>query len=304
MRGSALRLLSNTPDWEFSQKTKSIGWFLPLSVIYVPFILVPIVGVFVMSLFTGSSIFDMTFVGLENYRELFASDTFYTVFKNTIIYVIANTALTVGGGLVLAMALQHVYQRLRTLLRLVFMVPYAIMSVGVGIIWALIYHPRAGPLNVTLEALGLEGQVWLGDSALALSSVIAISTWWTIGFYTVIWLVGLASIDETYYQAAKIDGANAIQRFRYITLPLLKPIGVFLLAISLLLALREFALFWATTQGGPGHASDVMVTWMYSVAFSENNLGYGATIGVVLFVFSAIVSVVLLRTFNVLGEKQ
>lgn len=282
---------------------KSVSWLLPMSTIYVPFILVPIFGVFVLSFFQGGSFGTLQFVGLDNYYQLFSSDVFYTVFRNTVLYAVSNTVLTVGGGLVLAVALQKVYERFRTLLRVALMIPYAIMSVGVGIIWSLIYHPRTGPLNLFIEWLGFEFQpVWLGDSLLALPSIIVVSTWWTIGFYTIIWLVGLASIDETYYEAARMDGANALQRFRYVTLPMLKPIGVFLLAISVLLALREFAIFWATTQGGPGHASEVFVTWMYQVAFEEKNLGLGSAIGVVLFVFSATVSVVILRSFDVMGE--
>lgn len=280
-----------------------ITWLFPLSVVYIPFMIIPVIGIFMISLFSGGSLTTLEFVGLDNYMRLFSSSVFHEVMKNTVLYAMANTILTVGGGLLLALAIQGTYKKLQSFFRVVFMVPYAIMGVGVGLIGTLMYHPRTGPINIYLGSIGIESPpTWLGDATYALPSVTAVTVWWTIGFYTIIWLVGLSSIDETYYEAARMDGANSIQTFRYITLPLLKPIGAFLLSISILLALREFAIFWATTQGGPGHASEVLVTWMFDIAFYQNNLGLGAAIGVVLFIFSGIVSLIVLRVFGVMED--
>lgn len=278
-------------------------WFLPLSLFYVPFLALPIAAIFVVSLFDWSG--GATFVGIDHYRAVLGGALFYHVLGNTIYYTLGNTILTVGGGLLLALAIQGAYERARTVLQTVYLLPYAIMPVGVGLIWALMYHPSVGSINTIIGMLGFEAQpLWLGDSSLVMPSIIAAGSWQSVGFYTVIWLVGLASIDQRYYEAARIDGAGPIAQFRYVTLPLLKPIGLFLLVISVITSLRIFGLVWIMTRGGPSQASEVMVTWMYRVAFIENDLGRAAAIGVILFVLSMVVAVGLMRTFDVGREDH
>lgn len=277
-------------------------WFLPLSLFYIPFLVVPIVIVFAFSLFSWTSINDLTFVGFAHYRAILTDGYFYHTMGNTITYTVGNVVLTVGGGLVLALVIEGTYSRVRSFFQTVYLLPYAIMPVGVGLIWALMYHPRVGALNTLLADFGIGWQpTWLG-SELALYSIILAGSWQSVGFYTVIWLVGLASIDQRYYEAAKIDGAGAIARFRYVTLPLLKPIGVFLLLISIITSLRIFGLVWIMTRGGPGGASEVMVTWMYQVAFVQNNFGFAAAIGVLLFLFTLLVTVLLSRVVGLTDE--
>ncbi len=275
-------------------------WFVPLSLFYLPFLAAPIAAIFVLSLFDWSG--SPTFVGLAHYEAILLSGLFYHVLGNTVYYTLGNTVLTVGGGLVLALSIQGAYRRARPLLQTVYLLPYAIMPVGVGLIWALMYHPSVGSVNTLIGMLGFDAQpLWLGDSSLVMPSIILAGSWQSVGFYTVIWLVGLASIDERYYEAARVDGAGPVAQFRYVTLPLLKPIGLFLLVISIITSLRIFGLVWIMTRGGPSQASEVMVTWMYRVAFIHNDLGRAAAIGVILFVISMVVAVVLMRTFDV-GE--
>ncbi len=275
-------------------------WLAPVSAFYVPFLLAPIATIFVLSLFSWTSPADFRFVGLAHYQSLLGSDILYIALRNTLVYTLGNTVLTVGGGLALALIIQGAYGRVRSLLQTAYLLPYAIMPVGVGLIWALMYHPQIGAVNEVLGILGSDAnRLWLGDSTLVLPAVVLAGSWQSVGFYTVIWLVGLASIDRRYHEAARIDGAGPVSRFRHITLPLLKPIGLFLVVISLITSLRIFGLVWTMTRGGPGRASEVMVTWMYRTAFIQNNLGRAAAIGVILFVITMAVSVVLIRAFDV-----
>lgn len=288
---------------EKTQTLRSISWIVPLSVFYVTFLIIPLLSIFILSFFTWTSIEDFRFVGLSNYQWILTNSTFYIVLRNTFAYTVSNTVLTVGGGLVLALLIQHSVRYIRSFLRVVFLLPFAIMSAGVGLLWALMYDYQYGVINQLLALIGTDIQpLWLGSSTWALPGIILTSVWWTIGFYTIIWLVGLQSINRTYYEAAKVDGANAIQRFYYITLPLLKPISLFLIVISLLVALREFALIWIMTRGGPGNSSEVLVTWMYKLAFTQNNLGLGAALAVIIFVISAVLSLTIIRSFGVLED--
>lgn len=280
-------------------------WLVPMSSVYVAFLLIPILLLFTMSLFTGIRVGEYEFVGLDNYRRLFDSSLFYTTLRNTFVYTIANTTLTVGGGLLLALALRGAYKWIQQVFQIVFLLPYAIMSVGVAMIWQIMYRPRTGVIHAMLDRLGRDPSIsFLGDATYAMPSVVTAAVWWSIGFYTVIWLVGLSSINNDYYQAAKIDGANRLQIFWHITLPLLKPIGVFLIIISVITSLRIFGLIWILTRGGPGNATEVIVTWMYQLGFIENDLGLAAALGTVLFIITLAVSAANIRLLGLGGDQR
>lgn len=280
-----------------------VYWLIPLNLVYLPFLVLPILLIFVGSLFSWTSFEELEFVGLANYQAILTSDLFYTVLGNTITYTLGNTILTVGGGLVLAVAIYNTYPKLRALFQIVFLIPYAIMGVGVGMIWRLVYNPRNGAANQILDLLGFETYQFLGSTTLALPSIIVSGVWWSIGFYTVIWIVGLANIDESLYEAAKLDGANSLQTFWYVTLPQLKPIGLFLIIISIITSLRVFGIVWVMTRGGPSRASEVMVTWMYKIAFVNNDMGMAAAVGVILFVLTMLVSAVTIRWAGLGGDQ-
>jgi ABC-type sugar transport system permease subunit len=166
----------------------------------------------------------------------------------------------------------------------------------VAFIWRFMYHPRVGALNNVLAMVSedFSSILWLGDGDIVMFSIIIVGVWQSIGFYTTIWMVGLLNIDEVYYEAAKLDGAGSLAQFRHITLPLLKPIGVFLLLVSLIGSLKIFAYVWAMTQGGPAYNSEVLVTYMFKLGFKQTNMGQAAAVGVVL--FALILAVTLLAT--------
>jgi ABC-type sugar transport system permease subunit len=219
---------------------------------------------------------------------------------HNLIYTTGNTILTVGGGLVIAVGIQASYKRIRKYLRFIYMLPFAMMTVGVAFIWRFMYHPRVGALNNILAMVSEEFSsiLWLGNGDIVMFSIIIVGVWQSIGFYTTIWMVGLLNIDEVYYEAAKLDGASGLAQFRHITLPLLKPIGVFLLLVSLIGSLKIFAYVWAMTQGGPAYNSEVLVTYMFKLGFKQTNMGQAAAVGVVLF---GLILVVTLLATRVVG---
>lgn len=279
------RLHLPEPIAEFVDQYRGWIYLGPLAAFYVPFLLVPAVLVFLISLFSGGSIQTLTFVGLDNYINLLTGGLLYRVLGNTIAYTAGNFVLTVGGGLFFALAIRAAYPQLRRLLQTAFLLPFAVMPVGVSLIWMFMYNQREGVINTLLASAGFNMQPhWLGDASLALPSIIIAGSWQSVGFYTLIWLVGLENIDKSLYEAAKIDGANRWQTFRYITLPQLKPIGLFLAIVSIMGSLRIFDYVWVMTQGGPARSSEVMVTWMYKIGFARNSYGEASAIGVILFV--------------------
>lgn len=303
MSTRSLSDLQNRIDSRIGKTPRRLAWLFPLSAFYIPFLVLPIILVFIGSFFRWEQLAEAQFVGLDNYIWALTTPLFYRVLGNTFLYTLGNTTLTVGGGLFLALMVYHTYSWLRQIYQVIFLIPYAIMSVGVGMIWQLMYHPRTGAVNELLELTGLlsvfgleSAPLWTGSSTLALPSIIVAGAWWSIGFYTVIWMVGLANIDKTLYEAAKIDGANPIQTFRYITLPQLKPIGLFLVIISIITSLRVFGLVWVMTQGGPARASEVMVTWMYKLGFIRIDMGRAATVGVLLFIVTMFVAMLTIRS--------
>ena len=261
---------------------------------------IPSVGLFVISLFSGSRLGNLQFVGLQNYISLVNGEILLQAIKHNLIYTVGNTILPVGGGLVIAVGIQASYKRLRKYLRFVYMLPFAMMTVGVAFIWRFMYHPRVGALNILLSEISQDFSdiLWLGNGDIVMYSIIIVGVWQSIGFYTTIWMVGLLNIDETYYEAAKLDGASKYAQFRHITLPLLKPIGVFLLLVSLIGSLKLFAYVWAMTQGGPAYNSEVLVTLMFKLGFKQTNMGQAAAVGVILFLLILVITLVTTRVIG------
>jgi multiple sugar transport system permease protein len=282
------------------KQLRNWSYLFPLGAFYVPFMIIPSVGLFVISLFAGSRLANLEFVGFQNYVSLANGGILFRAIKHNLIYTGGNTILTVGGGLAIALGIHASYKRLRKYLRFVYMLPFAMMTVGVAFIWRFMYHPRVGALNIILSEINqsFANILWLGDGDIVMFSIIIVGVWQSIGFYTTIWMVGLLNIDETYYEAAKLDGASRWAQFRHITLPLLKPIGVFLLLVSLIGSLKLFAYVWAMTQGGPAYNSEVLVTYMFKLGFKQTNMGQAAAVGVVLFL---LILVVTLLTTRVVG---
>lgn len=234
-----------------------------------------------------------TVVGLDNYIRFFTSPDAATVLGTTAVFTLA----TVGGamvlGLLIALALNQKV-RGRTFARAAVFSPYVLSGVGVGLVWLFIFDPVYGALSWILRGLGQSSPAWFHEPGLALSMVIIVYVWKHLGYCAVVYLAGLQSLPRDVMEAASLDGANGLRRFRHVTLPLLSPTTFFLLITSILSSLQAFDLIRVMTPLGTG--TRTLVYEAYLQAFGAyNRAGYSAAISVILFVLLLAMTVIQLR---------
>lgn len=224
------------------------------------------------------------YVGLDNYSRLIEDERFHQAVINTIYYVAGSVPLTMGIGLLVALLL-NTRIRARGLFRALFYLPVLTPLVIASIIWKWVYNGDYGLLNYYLMELNLidEPLLWLADKNLAMPAVIITSVWKGVGFAMVVYLAGLQSIPEDYYDAAKIDGATGWRRLKDITIPLLSPTTLFLLVVSVLGSFQVFTQIFIMTNGGPLGRTRTVVWYIYTTAFRDFNMGYAAAMAFALF---------------------
>ncbi|MEV0621397.1 sugar ABC transporter permease [Nonomuraea sp. NPDC050404] len=235
--------------------------YLPAAVVFVVIFLVPTVMAFYFAL-TRWTLFDSTFVGLDNFRDFLAEQNLRIGFQNTIIYAVVTSGLKVVLGLLLGVLLTSKL-RLRGFLRSVVFFPTLVSTVAVGITFSMLLKPDTGLVNQALALVGIDGRDWLGDATTALLSVALVDVWKGVGLATVIYIAGIASIPQEYYGAVAVDGGGAWHRFRHITLPLSWPATYSVIILSFIGGLRSFDLIWTMTRGGPGFTSDTIASIIY-----------------------------------------
>jgi raffinose/stachyose/melibiose transport system permease protein len=264
------------------------GWFyLPAAIVYGVLFLVPTLASFFFS-FTRWTLSEASFIGFDNFAEFFREPFLLQGLVNTLIYGSLTSALKVVLGMLLAVLLTSDIIG-RGYLRAVVFFPVLVSTIGVGITFTVMMHPTQGVINETLALLGIKGPGWLTDPRFALFSVALVDVWKGVGLATVIYIAGLASIPRDYYEAATIDGANDLQNFRFITLPLVRPATITVIILSLIGGLRSFDLIWSMTRGGPGFTSDVIASVIYK-QYQAGFYGLSTAGNVVLFaVVAAIV---------------
>lgn len=171
-----------------------------------------------------------------------------------------------------------------------FYAPMVLSLVVCGLIWSWMYHPAKGLINETFRAIGLDelAKGWLSDRRLVMWAIIAVGIWRQVGYVMVLYLAGLQGIDPTLVDASRVDGCNQWQTIRYVILPLLSPVTVVVVVISIIDSLRAFDLVSVMTRGGPYYSSSVLANFMYIEAFNNYKMGYGAAISVILFLLSAV----------------
>jgi ABC-type sugar transport system permease subunit len=226
------------------------------------------------------------FAGLYHYQEmLFYDDAFWRVLWNTVV-MMASAPLGIALALGVAV-LVNTEIRGRDGYRTIIFMSYPVMTVAVGIIWQWLYNEKVGLFNYVLLSLGLisQGIPFLQSFDLALPCVIVASIWQVIGFYMIILLAGLQTIPSELYESAEIDGAGAWKRFLSITLPLLRPAIFLCFVIGIINSFTSFDLVFVMTQGGPAHATDLLITYIYTVAFKLSKFDYAAALTVVNFLF-------------------
>jgi ABC-type sugar transport system permease subunit len=279
-----------------------ILFVLPALILYLVFMVYPFFQSIYFSLTSWNGVTAVKeWVGLANYRELIGDDLFWLSLLHTVIWVIVGTIAPIVVGLLLAILL---WRRPKgfTLFRTIFFMPQVLSTVVIGIVWNWIYNPIFGALNEALDAFGLKdlSRGWLGDPDLALYAVLVAAIWATIGFVFVIFLAGLQNVSKDLLEAATIDGANVWQRFWNVTVPQLAGVLNVVIALLLIGGFSVFDIVFVMTGGGPANATEVLATYTYKEAFTQNNVGYASTLSVVITVISLIASVTFIR----LRERQ
>jgi len=220
-----------------------------------------------------------TFVGLRNFAIDFRDPIFWQVAVNTFIYTGVATLLKMVGGLCLAVAMNQHF-RMKNLVRAVLLLPFIVPTVLSTVAWMWMLDPAFSVVNRLLVALGWPkpGPSWLGDPILAMISIIIINTWRGLPFYGITLLAGLQTFHPELYEAATIDGAGGWQRFRFVTLPLLRPIILIVTLFSVIFTFADFQLVYVLTHGGPQNATNLFATYAFDIAMGAGQLGLGASI--------------------------
>jgi multiple sugar transport system permease protein len=221
-------------------------------------------------------------VGFRNFARLVADPLFWTSMRNTFYFVLVGGPLTLAVALAAALLLHSKLTRWKGLFRTIFFAPYITTLVAVAIVFRYLYHPRFGGLNRALAFFGVAPIDWLGDPRWAMPAIILLAIWKNFGYAMVLFIAGLQAIPESLYEAARIDGADRLQLFRKITLPLLAPTFLFLGILTTIGYFQFFAEPYVMTAGGPLNATLSVGLLMYKQGFRWWNMGYAAAIAVVL----------------------
>ena len=290
------------PPLRRQQMYHAILFISPALAIYLIFMLYPFLNTIYLSFtnWNGATV-TKDFVGLSNYARMLGDQAVWKAFYNNVIWVIIGTISPVVLGLFLALLLWS-GARGSLFFRTVYFLPFILPLVVVSIVWQWIFHPLFGPLNKLLDSVGLEqlSRGWLGDPNTALYAVLVSAIPGATGLIVVILFAALQNVDVSQVEAAKIDGANWLQRAWYVVIPQLAPVITLVTSITLIGGFAVFDNVFVMTGGGPGHASEVLGTYTYQVAFQENQAGFGSALAVLMTTLSLVSAIVFVR----LRERQ
>ncbi len=290
------------------ERTAGYLLILPASIFIILFALYPVIDSFYLSLhriILSLPGIGESFIGLENYRELLHDPVAWRSISITFVFVAITTVLEIFMGLIIALIIHRQFPG-RGLVRASVLIPWAIPTVVVSQMWRFILNDQYGLLNLVFYGSDTGAyRAWLASPLGAFLSIAFADVWKTSPFAALIILAGLQSIPEDIYDAARIDGANAWQRFRTITLPLLKPAILVALIFRTIDAFRVFDLVFVMTQGGPANATNVLQFYGYKQMFTEGSMGYGSAISVLVFIIIFVISIIYIRMIGtrLLSEK-
>ncbi len=262
-------------------------WFLiPGAAIFLVMFILLTLASFYFSL-TYWDPFEARFSGFENYVQFFSEPFLVRGMTNTLIFAVLPSVLKTVLGLLLAVLLTSgIFAQ--GFLRSVVFFPVLVSTIGVGLLFQELMHPTDGAINMALAYVGIDGPGWLTNPKLALISVALVDVWRGVGLATLIYIAGLATIGQEYYEAARIDGATRLQQFWRVTVPLVRPATTTVIILSLIGGLRLFDLIWAMTRGGPGFSSDVLASVIYK-QYQAGFWGLSTAGNVILFLMIALI---------------
>ncbi len=292
-----MRGLSFFPAALTLRKREAVAGYLfigPALLGFIFFIAGPLLVSFALSFTEYRLMRPPRWIGLDNYRQMFADELVVQAFKVTMLYALAalplQLTLSLGLALLLNMKLKGI-----AFWRTIFYLPAVISGVAIAVLWSWILNPEFGLLNSALRFVGIHGPNWLGDTRTALPSLVMISLW-TIGGSTLIYLAGLQGIPTELYEAAEIDGANTASTLLRITLPLLSPVIFFNLVIGLIGVFQFFTEPFIMTQGGPEHSTLTFMLHLYRNGFNYFKMGYASALAWVLFLFVLALTLLVFRS--------
>lgn len=291
-------LVQNSPAQSKSEIVLRNIVVAALLVFFFVFFILPIAAVLFGSFFRWNPLKNqMKFIGLTNWKKVFGSDLFLLSMKNTFGFAAVATAFRVVIGLALATALFSKLIKHKSIYRVLFYLPTITPLVAVTFVWKFIFDPQIGLLDHLLHS----NINWLFDGRYAMIAILMLTVWKDFGYAVILLLGAMYSLPIECYEAAEMDGASAWQRFRYVTLPLLKPTVIFIVITSLISYFQTYIPVMVLTGGGPGTQTYLASYLIYQEAFSKYNFGYASALSFVLFIFIAILTAV---SFKISGQTE
>lgn len=282
---------------------KAICIFIaPSLIMFVLILIIPMFQMIYYSFCDYAALTPPSFVGLKNYQNLFFKDkTFRIALKNSMFFMIFSAVSQQIVGLALAVLLTNIPKG-RNVFKNIYYLPCVLSSAALGLLWAFLFNPRIG-INQLLAKFGIEGPLWLMDSkgfiVLPMWVIAFVALWQYVGQNMMLYMAQITGISKEVYEASYIDGASKPKAFRYITLPLVKPMMVTSLSLNCIGSLKFFDLVYNMTQGGPNHRTEVLATELYAEGFNYFKYGYASAISVILLVFCLVVTLLVKKVIKV-----
>ena len=276
---------------------KAIILFVAPAFLLFTFVLfIPICQSIYYSLCDYNALTKPVFIGLENYRQMFTADkTMRIAFKNSLFFLVFSVVTQLIVGLILAALLTNI-KKGRNFFKNIYYLPCVLSSAALGLLWMFIFTPKLG-INQVLAQFGIEGPLWLMDTKgfiiLPMWVIASVSLWQYVGQSMMLYMAQISGISTSLYEASYIDGCTKVQAFRYITLPLIRPMMATAMSLNAIGSLKFFDLIFNMTEGGPNHQTEVLATHLYQQGFKYFKYGYASAIGTVLLVLCLIVTFII-----------
>ena len=283
-------------------KRAIVMFVAPAFIFFTMILFIPIVQVVYYSLCDYNALTKPEFIGFKNYVDLFTKDeTMRIALKNSIFFMIFSAVSQQILGVFLAVFLTNI-KKGRNFFKNIYYLPSVLSSAALGLLWAFMFNPKMG-INQILALFGIEGPFWLSESGgfipLPMWVIAFVALWQYVGQNMMLYIAQISGISKELYEASYIDGASKLRAFRYITLPLIKPMFITSLSLNCIGSLKFFDLVYNMTQGGPNHRTDVLATHLYYQGFQYFKYGYSSAISIVLLIMCLLITIILRRLIKV-----
>lgn len=280
------------------QRKAALCFLMPNLIGFAIFILYPVFRALMISCTNWDGFQTSEWVGLKNYISLFSDESFMISLKNTLLYTLVTVPLSIVAGILMALLMNVKIPGIK-IFRTIYFLPQVTSMIAIGLVWSLILA-NYGPLNQFLMNFGLQNPPkWISSSAWALISVEIVSIWRSMGYNAIILLAGLQGVSKDLYEAAELDGANRLQCFFKITVPMLSPTIFFCTVTQMITSFKVFDIIMSMTQGGPGRATNVLAYFIYNKSFVDYRFGYASAAAFILFFIIMIVTLI-----QFIGQKK